>query len=691
MQQYQGVWTLQAQAQAQSNQQWVTDPNFKNTTLLLQADNALNGVQNNTFLDSSSNSFTITRNGSATQGSFTPFDTNWSNYFVSSGSSTLGFANNSAFSFGAPSANANDFSVEFFVYPTTAAISIPVGTGYTSGTTYWSFQLNRNTSGTNSPGYVQFYLTDNFNVTATTGLVSNQWNHICAVRTGTTVSLFVNGIRQATDTSSVNPNPTGSLYVGGDGGFLARYIDGYVSNVRIVKGATTPYSATASRIAVPDLNLSVTTGTTILTCQSNNFVDNASGLAITVIGTPSVQNFSPFAPQYQWTAPVIGGSGYFDGTGDYLTTPTSTNLSLGTVDFTCETWFYPTVTGANPPNQKPIVYQYNQSNGGFIFYWTAASAVRVLVAAGTQWNIDFTTSSVPLNSWCHIALVRSGTTFYIFINGNLVHTASSISGTLGTIAVPVLIGGGNAGLEIITACYIASCRLVKGTALYTSTFTPSTAPLTAITNTSLLLNFTNAGIYDGTMKNNLETLGNAQVSTSVVKYGSGSMYFDGTGDYLSLPTNTALTLGSGNWTIEFWVYANALPSAGLFINLMDQRPASTNGVYPNIAITDTGAIRFFVNSTQVIISSVISLGTWFHFALCKNSTSTKMFINGVQSGSTYTDSNNYLAGSVTAIAASSFNLGTNTLNGYFDDFRITKGIARYTANFTPPQVALPRQ
>ena len=109
--QYQGVWSLQSAAQLQSTQRWVTDPLFENTTLLLQANDAANGAQNNTFLDSSSNAFAITRNGNTTQGSFTPFSLQpgaWSAYLTSVyGSST--FTSRTLF-------NGNS-TIELWVYP----------------------------------------------------------------------------------------------------------------------------------------------------------------------------------------------------------------------------------------------------------------------------------------------------------------------------------------------------------------------------------------------------------------------------------------------------------------------------------------------------------------------------------------------------------------------------------------------
>jgi hypothetical protein len=106
--------------------------------------------------------------------------------------------------------------------------------------------------------------------------------------------------------------------------------------------------------------------------------------------------------------------------------------------------------------------------------------------------------------------------------------------------------------------YISGFRVLKGTAIdFSSTGVP-TAPYQASdeADTTLLLNFTNAGIFDNTGKNNLETVADAQMDTTVKKYGTGSMEFDGTGDYLLMKGGESFAFGTGDFTIEFWVNTN---------------------------------------------------------------------------------------------------------------------------------------
>jgi hypothetical protein len=227
---------------------------------------------------------------------------------------------------------------------------------------------------------------------------------------------------------------------------------------------------------------------------------------------------------------------------------------------------------------------------------------------------------------------------------------------------------------------MSDLRVVNGTALYTTAFTPPTAPLTAISGTLLLTKFQNAAIFDNAMMNDLETVGNAQISTSVYKYGTGSMYFDGTGDYLvSTSTNNPLAFGSGDFTIEFWLYLNSTGTQVIF----DGRNSSASDVAPMIYYLS--GLKYYTAGNDRITGGTLSTGQWYYITLVKASGSTKLYINGNQTGSTYTDGNNYVQQvNRPLIGAEGVTLGNSALNGYIDDVRITKGYARYTANTTPP-------
>lgn len=231
--------------------------------------------------------------------------------------------------------------------------------------------------------------------------------------------------------------------------------------------------------------------------------------------------------------------------------------------------------------------------------------------------------------------------------------------------------------------YISNLRALKGTAIYTANFTPPTAPLTAITNTSLLLNFTNAGIYDSAAKNDLETVGNAQVSTTQAKWGATSMAFDGTGDWLTVIDKPVLRFGTGAFTVEGWLYLGATGAARGIVG----KGTSTTGW---LLSTDASNKVVFTYGTSTIVSTgALSGSTWYHIAVVREGTGanqTKIYINGTNDG-TGTVSTDFNQTSIMYVGAN--RTGGDALNGYIDDLRITKGVARYTGNFTPPTAAFP--
>ena len=707
--QYQGVFTAQQQLQAQANQQWVKDPYDYSNTLLLQADGIANGSQNNTFLDSSTNNFTITRNGNTTQGSFTPFSNQpgaWGNYFGGSSDYLLLPSNSSNFLH----TGAADWTFECWFWATqTSTTATLFSTAAESAQVGIFIGLNNAVSaGINVAIYraAGGGTTYGFRTNASV-FTANTWNHVAITynQSGNSYAIYLNGISQTLTTSgTASYSGSNATYQPAIGRFQdsspGGYYSGYISNMRAVNGSRV-YTANFTPSPIP---LTAITSTAFLTCQSNRFIDNSTNAyAVTVNGTPSVQPFSPFAPQYQWTSDVIGGSEYQASGTNALTTAYNSAFSFGSGDFTIQFWAYPTAAFSANDHGLVSIGENVGTNKNLLFSgYTGSSGTAIRLALSSNGStFDLVASqdcgTITLNAWNHYGIVRSGTTVTVYKNGTSVGSFSVSTTSLSTqTAYGVTIANyRNSGSLTSTSVpgYIAGLQILKGTAINFSSVGVPTTPPTAITNTALLCNFTNAGIYDGTMKNVLETVGNAQISTSVVKYGSGSMSFNGSNSYLILdaPSTDLFAFGSGDFTIEFWLYLNSTTGNQV---IYDGRPSSAQTTQPTIYV-GSGTLYYYANGANRITGSSLSTGTWYHIAVARSGTSTKMFINGTQTGSTYTDSTAYTNTTFRPwIGADSYSSGsppTNYLNAYVDDLRITKGIARYTQNFIPPSVALPRQ
>ena len=181
--------------------------------------------------------------------------------------------------------------------------------------------------------------------------------------------------------------------------------------------------------------------------------------------------------------------------------------------------------------------------------------------------------------------------------------------------------------------------------------------------------------------------GDAQIDTAQSKAGGASGLFDGTGDYLLGDGSADFALGAGDFTVEFFIRPASLAANS---QPMDFRPTTTNGIYITFALRPTDLALFVNSSDRITAAHGMSVDTWYHVALARSGTSTKLFVDGSQIGSTYTDSNSYLGGtSRPTIATSGFSTGTNDFNGHIDELRITKGVARYTTGFTVPSVPFP--
>lgn len=180
--------------------------------------------------------------------------------------------------------------------------------------------------------------------------------------------------------------------------------------------------------------------------------------------------------------------------------------------------------------------------------------------------------------------------------------------------------------------------------------------------------------------------GNAQVDTAQFKFGAASMLLDGTGDYVTSDGGADFAYGTGDFTIDFWARTNTAIAGNRV--LFDHRPSGTEGLYPTIYHSATQLLYYTNSGNQITSGAALSTGAWYHIALARSGTSTKLFIDGTQVGSTYSDSNNYINGtSRPSIGIAGTDLSTAPWDGWFDEIRVSKGIARWTANFTPPTAA----
>lgn len=676
MTQYSGMWTSRQQLQAQGAGNWPSqyppDAKFNYVTLLLNGD-GVNAAQNNTFLDSSTNNFTITRNGNTTQGSFSPYGSNWSNYFPGTAGQAISMPTNTALDL------TGDFTIEFWYYANSFGTNNVLFDTSASGT----YDSTMTEAYVPSNGSIILYVAGTFSLTTAAGVLAlGTWYHIAFTRSANTWNIWVNGVSVASYTGAATFS-TGYSWRLGDrvaGAGSANYpIRGYLSNFRVVKG-TALYSNTFTPPTTP---LTAISGTSLLTCQSNRFIDNSTVANVLTVGNAndSVQRFNPFGETPTYSASTIGGSAYFDGAGDSLVTP-STGQFTAAGDFTISCWVYPTSFAAIREYMGP----YNADTAG-AGNWELQQEIsgQVTFFYDGPTNKILSSSILKLNSWTYVSAVRSGSTITLYFNGVSQGTAT-FSSSFGSATKANYIGDYSGGGYPMVG-WLSDIRLVAGSAITTV----PTAPTTAVSGTGLLLSMTNGAIYDSAMINNLETVGNAQISTSVVKYGTGSIAFDGTGDYLSAPDATQWAFGAGNFTIEAWVYPT-----GAFASYTTIVAQSNNGTASaqsfDILVNSSGAVlaEVYIGATAYSITSsaTLSLNTWAHVALVRSGSTFTLYINGTASGTPITNSG-ALNDSTYALTIGAETTPFRYWNGYIDDLRITKGYARYTNTFTPPTQSLP--
>lgn len=167
------------------------------------------------------------------------------------------------------------------------------------------------------------------------------------------------------------------------------------------------------------------------------------------------------------------------------------------------------------------------------------------------------------------------------------------------------------------------------------------------------------------------------ISTAQFKFGGSSLALGG--GRITKNGGAAFSFGTGDFTLEMWLIRTT------FGVVFDDRVGSLGAGMALYVPNNTTNLVFFANGSDRITFPAYPSGVFKHVAISRSSGTTRMFVDGVLAGS-YVDNNSYLAN--TWVVGSAFN---NTVNfgGFVDDFRATKGVARYTSAFTPPSAPFP--
>jgi len=325
-------------------------------------------------------------------------------------------------------------------------------------------------------------------ITGTTTVTTNRWHYFAFVRSGVAtgnIKLYLNGTLEATSATAITTDftQTNVLAVGTSRLLTSQFFSGNICNVRILKGTALYTAAFTPPIEPPT---AVTNTQFLLNPQNTgNIISDTSPnyATLTTVGTVTSSLQTPLT--------LDGFYNYsFNGTTDYLSIPANANYLFGTSDFTIEMWVWPSslaaTQGLTVSHQTGGEFQWNLNTSGKPVF--ALNINNGATSAYSTLTTTSTTSTLSLYTWTHIAAVRYGNTFKIYVNGVADATTLDVTGvTVGSFGgnKPIYIGTGADATGFFTG-YISNLRIVNGTAVYTANFTPPSEPLTAITNTKLL-------------------------------------------------------------------------------------------------------------------------------------------------------------------------------------------------------------
>ena len=424
------------------------DPLASNIVLALPLSNRYQAIGTDVhhLIKGSGSAKTLTNNGSIVSKVHNNFyGISGSAYLEDTSSDKIEISTSDDFNMGT-----GDFTIECWIYPNSTGAADGSLFVTHNGSTYFAFNFD--------PG-------GEFNIYLNTGSASwspttpenlieyTKWNHVALVKHSNVVKVYVNGLAIGSYSHSGQvgyaAGSTTICRIGGGGGGA---LNSYMQDLRIYKG--------------------VAKYTDTFTCASTDssiIPDSPSGLAVS-------RKFKR----------SLSGSVGFDGTSDKITA-NSTDFVFGTDDFTIEATVFKTDTNYNGSDRAFIFGQTDNNAGGRngVAFGYQSGGLWLLQGNGSSWVVETTVDVFPQNQWVHVAVSKSSGTTKYFINGKLVYTFNTNVNLAADSNGDISIGSINS-TSMDWDGYISNFRIIKGTGLYTSSFTPPTEPLTNVTNTKLL-------------------------------------------------------------------------------------------------------------------------------------------------------------------------------------------------------------
>ena len=361
----------------------------------------------------------------------------------------------------------------------------------------------------------------------------------------------------------------------------------------------------------------------------------------------------------------LGGSLQFVGASNqYLTVPADSSVTLGTSDFTLEFWLYQTSRGG-----YPTAFLYDNAASGTSptsFFMSVGASSNVLLSdGGSSWSLALSWSAPSLSAWHHYALVRQGTTFTMYVDGVSVATGTS-SYDIPAQSGSLQISGANDSNAVLDG-YLTNFRLIRGSAIYQSNFTPQVIPLSGGSNTTLLLKATDSGtlLTDSSgNSDNLTITNNNGVSWSnkspfttsgatwidLSNYGHVVTLHNGAGfntdgidfnvaqsQYGDFPPANMFT--NNDMTAITWVYIRTYQAWSRIFDFGSG--ANSNNVLVAVSQGTSGLPVYSTDGTDNINSSqTLPLNQWAQLAVVQRGSTGLIYINGQLAASS---SNNGIA------------------------------------------------